>query len=58
MTRIQLISHLATPMRQVNSLGVALSPGGDLGLAAVFEWHCYAAEQARRAERIGSPLFP
>jgi len=43
MTRVQLIAHPATPMPQVDSLDVALSPAGDGGLAAVFECHCYAA---------------
>ena len=42
MTRVQLISHPATPMPQVDSLDVALSPAGDGGLAAVFECHCCA----------------
>ena len=42
MTRVQLISHPATPMPQVDSLAVALSAAGDGGLAAVFECHCHA----------------
>ena len=42
MTHVQLISHPATPMPQVDSLVVALSPAGDGGLAAVFECRCYA----------------
>jgi hypothetical protein len=42
MTRMQLIPHPATPMPQVNSLGVALSPAGDGGLAAHFDCQCHA----------------
>ncbi len=58
MTRMQLISHPATPLPQVNSLGVALSPSGDGRLAAVFDCHGYADEQARRAERSDFLLYP
>src|SRR5471030_925622 len=54
MTRVQLISHPATPMPQVDSLDVALSPAGDGGLAAVFECHCCAGAlrlpEVRQAE--------
>ena len=42
MTRLQLISHPATPMRQVKAFDVSLSPAGDGGLAAVFECRCHA----------------
>jgi hypothetical protein len=42
MTRMQLISHPATPMPQVNSLGVALSATGDGGLTAQFDCRCHA----------------
>jgi hypothetical protein len=42
MTRVQLISHPATPLPQVDSLDVALSPAGEGGVAAVFECHCHA----------------
>lgn len=40
MTRMQLVSHPATPLHQVDSLCVALSLAGDGGLRAVFECDC------------------
>lgn len=40
MTRVQLISHPATPMPKVESLGVALSLAGDGGLEAHFDCRC------------------
>jgi hypothetical protein len=40
MTRMQLFSHPATPMPQVNSLGVALSAAGDGGLEVGFDCRC------------------
>jgi len=42
MTRVQLISHPATPMPSVKSLGVALSLDGDGGLEADFDCRCQA----------------
>ena len=42
MTRVQLLSHPATPVHRVESLDVALSPAGDGGLTAVFECRCHA----------------
>jgi len=42
MTRVQLISHPATPLPQVDSLDVVFSPAGDGGLAAVFECRSHA----------------
>jgi len=40
MTRVQLISHPATPLPQVRSLEVALAATGDGGLTAEFDCRC------------------
>jgi hypothetical protein len=54
MTRVRLFSHAATPMPQVDSLDVALTPADDGGLAAIFECRCRAGAlrlpEARPAE--------
>jgi len=42
MTRHELISHPATPLPQVDSLGIALSTSCDGGLAARFDCRCCA----------------
>lgn len=42
MKHMQLVSHPATPLPQVESLGVALSPAGNGGLAIEFDCRCRA----------------
>ena len=42
MNRMQLVCHPATPLPQVESLVVALSPAGDGGLAIEFDCRCGA----------------
>jgi hypothetical protein len=54
MTRVQLISHPATPLPQVHALAVALSTTADAGLQVRFDCRCGDATlrlpDARRAE--------